>query len=139
MGISKKGSKLYSILNFKCPKCHEGDLYETPTFSFKQPFDMPDHCSYCGQSYMPEPGFYYGAMFVSYIFTGWFCILFVMFFHWVLDWSIAASFALLIAVCAIFFVYIFRLARAIWINITVKYDPGLSRLAQKRKETQAQE
>lgn len=137
MATFKKGSKLHSILNFTCPKCHEGDLYETPTFSFRKPFDMPDRCPYCGQSYMPEPGFYYGAMFVSYIFTGWFCIFFVMFFHWVLDWSIAASFALLIAVCALFFVYIFRLARAIWINITVKYDPALNRLAQEKKETQA--
>lgn len=137
MAVFRKGSKLYSIFSFKCPKCHEGDLYETPTFSFKKPFDMPDHCPNCGQSYMPEPGFYYGAMFVSYIFTGWFCILFVMFFHWVLDWSIAASFALLIAVCAIFFVYIFRLARAIWINITVKYDPEINQLARQRKEVQA--
>ncbi len=119
----KKGNKLYSILNFKCPRCHEGDLFETPTFSFRRPFDMPPKCTNCGQDYMPEPGFYYGAMFIGYIFTGWFCILFVIFFHWVLGWSTLASFALLIAVCLLFFVYFFRLARSIWINITVKFDP----------------
>ena len=73
---------------------------------------------------MPEPGFYFGAMFISYIFTGWFCILFAMFFHWVLDWSLLASFGLLIAVCLLFFVYFFRLARSIWINIVIKYDPS---------------
>jgi uncharacterized protein (DUF983 family) len=84
---------------------------------------MPDRCAHCGQPYMPEPGFYYGAMFVSYIFTGWFCIFFVMFFHWVLGWSLNASFFLLIAVCSLFFVYFFRLSRAVWINITYKYDP----------------
>jgi len=138
MGLFKKGSKAYSIFNFKCPKCHEGDLYETPTFSFRRPFDMPDQCPYCGQNYNPEPGFYYGAMFVSYIFTAWFCMLFVMFFHWVLDWSIAASFGLLIAVCALFFVYIFRLARAIWLNITFRYDPTQAEMARARKLEQGQ-
>jgi hypothetical protein len=78
---------------------------------------------------MPEPGFYYGAMFISYIFTGWFCILFVLFVHWVLDWSTAASFAALIAIMAIFFVYIFRLARSIWLNINYKYDPNKAKQA----------
>ncbi len=123
MGLFSKGSKIYSIFNLKCPRCHKGDLFETPTFSFQRPFEMPDRCPHCGQRFMPEPGFYYGAMFISYIFMAWFCLGFVAFFHWVLDWSTAASFALLIGVCAVFFVFIFRLARSIWINLNVKYDP----------------
>ena len=122
MGILKKGQKMYSIFNLKCPKCHEGDLFETTTFSFQRPFDMYDRCPNCQENYMPEPGFYYGGMFISYIFTAFFSIAFVAFFHWVLGWSMGVSFALLIAFCAIFFVYIFRLARSIWININVKYD-----------------
>lgn len=124
MAIFGKGSKAYSMFNLKCPKCHEGDLFPTGSFSLDKPFDMYDECPHCGQDYMPEPGFYYGAMFISYIFTGWFCILFVLFVHWVLDWSTAASFAALIAIMAIFFVYIFRLARSIWLNINYRYDPS---------------
>lgn len=85
---------------------------------------MPDKCPHCAQPYMPEPGFYYGAMFVSYIFMGWFCLLFLMFFHWVLDWSLTASFGLLVAVCLFLYVLIFRLARSVWINLMVKYDPA---------------
>ena len=122
MGLLKRGTKLYGIFKFKCPRCQQGDLFETPTFSFKKPFEMPDQCPNCGQSYLPEPGYWYGAMFISYIFTGFFCLGFVMFFHWVLGWSTAASFALLIAVCIIFFVYIFRLARSIYFNIDKKFD-----------------
>jgi len=124
MRILKKGNKAYSSLHLKCPRCHEGELFETKSFSFKKPFDMPARCSHCGQNFWPEPGFYYGAMFISYIFTGWFCLFFVMFFHWVLDWGLAASFGLLLAVCAFFFVYFFRLARAIWLNVNFKYDPN---------------
>jgi uncharacterized protein (DUF983 family) len=127
MGIFRKGTKPYSMFNLKCPKCHEGDLFPTGSFSLNKPFDMYDNCQHCGQDFMPEPGFYYGAMFISYIFTGWFCILFVLFVHWVLDWSTALSFAALIAIMAIFFVHIFRLARSIWLNINYKYDPSKAR------------
>lgn len=122
MGLLKKGGKAFSIFYLKCPRCHEGNLFETATFSFQKPFDMYDRCPNCQQNYMPEPGFYFGAMFISYIFTAFFSIGFVAFFHWVLDWGMAASFGLLITVCAIFFVYIFRLARSTWININVNYD-----------------
>ncbi|GAB2966556.1 hypothetical protein GCM10027048_41370 [Hymenobacter coalescens] len=31
--------------------------------------DMPEHCPVCGQSYEPEPGFYYGAMYISFGFA----------------------------------------------------------------------
>lgn len=124
MSIFDKGSKAYSIFMLKCPKCHESDMFYTPTFSFKRSFDMKDRCDHCGLNYHPEPGFYYGAMFISYIFTGWFSIGFVAILHWVFDWSIAASFGMLIAVMVFFFVYTFRLARSIWININVKYDPS---------------
>ncbi len=120
-------SKLYATFALKCPRCHEGDLFPTPTFSFREPFDMNERCSVCNQDFVIEPGFYYGAMFISYIFTGWFSIGFVLFFHWVLDWSTLWSFALLLAVLAIFFVYIFRLARSVWIHLNVRYKPNAVR------------
>ncbi|RME97436.1 MAG: DUF983 domain-containing protein [Bacteroidetes bacterium] len=119
----KKGQKAYAIFNLKCPRCHEADLFETGSLSFSRPFDMKERCDFCGEDFFPEPGFYYGAMFVSYIFTGFFCIFFVLFFHWVLDWSTEASFALLIAVLGLSFVYIFRLARSLYLGMHVKYDP----------------
>lgn len=123
MGTNKKMSKIGSILGFKCPRCRKGDLFSTPTFSFKQPFFMPERCPHCSQSYLPEPGFYYGAMFISYILSGWFSIFFVLFLHWVLDWSMLASFSLLIAIGTLLFVYVFRLSRSIWINLMVRYNP----------------
>ena len=127
MSLFGKGKKLYSVFNFKCPQCHETDMYKTGTFSFQKPFEMKAHCEHCQLNYMPEPGFYYGAMFISYIIMGWFCVGFAAFFRWGMGWSLESSFLLLIAVCALFFVYIFRLARSIWININVKYDPRYRR------------
>ncbi len=127
MGLFKKGTKAYGIFNMKCPRCNEGDLFDTPTFSFKKPFDMPKCCPVCTQKYEPEPGFYFGAMFISYIIYGWFCIGFIALLHWVLDWSIAASFAALITLSVFLFVWLFRFSRAIWLNLMVKYDPSQAR------------
>ncbi len=124
MALFGKGSKLYSIFNLKCPRCHEADMFETGSFSFNKPFDMKDRCDHCNENFMPEPGYYYGAMFISYIFTGFFCIGFMAIVHWGLGLSTNASFGILIFILAIFFVYIFRLARAIWINLHVNYDPN---------------
>jgi len=118
----KKGTKAYGILNIKCPRCQEGDLFPTGSFEFKKPFDMHDRCPSCNQDFMPEPGFYYGAMFISYVFTGFFSLFFVGILHWGLGWSTEASFALLILVMAIFFVWTFRMARSMWISFNISYQ-----------------
>lgn len=118
----KKGTKAHSIFLIKCPQCQEENLFHEKTFSFREPFKMRENCPNCQLDFEPEPGFYYGAMFISYIFMGWFCIGFVALLHWVMDFSLETSFLALIAVVAIFFVYIFRLARSIWLSLNVKYD-----------------
>ena len=87
-----------------------------------KPFEMKERCDKCNTDFFPEPGYYYGAMFLSYIFTGFFSIGFVLFFHWVLDWSTEASFGLLIAVLGLGFIYVFRVARAMYLNFHVHYD-----------------
>ncbi len=84
---------------------------------------MYEHCPVCGQDYEPEPGFYYGAMFISYIITGWFCLGVVAFFRWILGWSLLNSFLMLFLIGGVLFVYFYRLSRAIWLSMNVKYDP----------------
>lgn len=85
---------------------------------------MPAKCSCCNQSYMPEPGFYYGAMFISYIFYGWFSVLLCLGLVFGLGWSVNSAFVLLVFISIIFFVWVFRMARSIWIHIALKYKPN---------------
>ena len=118
-----KRSKISAVWHHKCPRCRVGDLFETSSFSFSKPFEMYPGCNKCGQTYYPEPGFYYGAMFMSYIITSFFSLGVVGFAMLVLDWSVEAAFGLLIGILAICYVWFFRTARSAWINITVKYDP----------------
>ena len=119
-------SKLYSIFALKCPTCHHGDLFPTETFSFREPFAQYTHCPACGQTYFPEPGFYYGAMFISYIGSGFFCLGVVMSLHWVLGWSMLASFITLIALVAILFVWWFRVSRSAFLNLVYGYKPEVA-------------
>ena len=118
----KLGSKPYSIFKLKCPRCHTGEMFYTGSWSFKKSFDMHERCSHCNLNYFPEPGYYYGAMFISYVFMGFFCLFFVALFHWILGFSQTVAFSALIAFIVINFVYIFRISRAMYINVNVAFD-----------------
>ncbi len=61
-------SNTAALLALRCPRCHDGKIFTSSAFSFKFA-DMPAACPVCGQPTEPEPGFYYGAMFVSYAFS----------------------------------------------------------------------
>lgn len=120
-----KGSKLYSIAKLKCPRCHEGDLFvNNSLLSWRKMSQMQDHCPVCQQIYEPEPGYYYGAMFVSYgLTTGptlaivW---LMMLFSEEVTVWMFVGA---LVLALLLFLPAIFKLSRAIWINIFIGYDP----------------
>lgn len=112
-------SKLSRIFGMHCPSCGQSDLFNTGSFSFKQPFEMPQNCNQCHQSYFPEPGFYYGAMFISYIIFAFFSLGFLMVLHWVIGWSLELSFIILLLTSALLFVYLFRISRSIWLGLMV--------------------
>ena len=97
-------------------------MFETGSWALDRPFEMYKRCPTCDLNYFPEPGYYYGSMFISYIWTGWFCLLFIAFFHWFLGWSQTVAFSLLTLFLVVNFVYVFRVSRLIWINFHVKYD-----------------
>lgn len=63
----EKGSKLYAVLKFKCPHCHEGEFFvDRNPYNLMRAGDIHEHCSVCHRRYQPEPGFYFGAMYVAY-------------------------------------------------------------------------
>ncbi len=83
---------------------------------------MPKRCPHCNQKYFPEPGFYYGAMFISYIITGWFCLAVMGILLLGFKMNVFGAFALLIFICGILFVWFFRISRTLWITIRVKFN-----------------
>lgn len=58
-----------ALLNGKCPRCREGDMFTYPVTKLSKFNKMNEHCPRCGRRLEPEPGFYQGAMYIGYAFT----------------------------------------------------------------------
>ena len=90
---------------------------------------MPEACPVCQQPYEPEPGFYYGAMYVSYALN-----VAILVAVWVATAVLTPDlntwwFVLIAGLAGIGLTPVtFRIARLTWINFFVKY----------RKETVAE-
>jgi uncharacterized protein (DUF983 family) len=123
MNLLKKGTKLYSIINFKCPRCQEGDL-----FLVKNPYKlrtldkMPNYCSVCGEDLQREVGFYYGSMMISHGTTTILAVLDHLVIYQFYGWETLPNVLSIVIVMFGFFPIIFRSSRVIWLNIFVKYD-----------------
>jgi uncharacterized protein (DUF983 family) len=59
-------STIKAIRGEKCPRCHQGDLFVTSSYKITGFYKMHKVCPSCQQTFEPEPGFYFGAMFVAY-------------------------------------------------------------------------
>jgi len=67
--MSKLNSSALAILAQRCPRCHQGPLFTHSALNLTKFADMPAACPVCGQAYEPEPGFYWGAMYISFAFS----------------------------------------------------------------------
>jgi uncharacterized protein (DUF983 family) len=65
----KENSGLEALVRAKCPKCRKGRMFPDPVYRLNGFGKMNRRCPVCGLSFEIEPGFYYGAMFVSYAFS----------------------------------------------------------------------
>lgn len=113
-----------SMIKYKCPRCREGDLFTKP-FDIAKPLDMPKRCKVCEQKTDPEPGFYFGAMFLSYLLTAFPLLGLGLVGAFAFGWSINAIIALLLFVGALVFIKVLRFSRSLWIHLMIKYDPNI--------------
>lgn len=120
--MSKKNSLLYGIAAAKCPRCREGEMFPGKLYSTKFA-DMHDTCPCCGQWYEPEPGFYYGAMYVSFALNvGIFLISLVILYQLVEEITMAMMVGVVAAVVVGLLPIIYRLSRVLWIYMFVRYE-----------------
>jgi len=61
-------SEWKSAVDGKCPRCRKGNMFNAPLFSFKSK-KMVEHCPHCDLKFEKEPGYFYVAMYVSYVFV----------------------------------------------------------------------
>lgn len=81
---------------------------------------MPEECPRCKQDFIIEPGFWFGAMFVSYFLSA-FAMLIPIGIGILVLGSVGWPFVLTtIFVMLLFYVYIFKLSRSIYFHLVVK-------------------
>ena len=124
--IIKKGNKLYSIIYNYCPRCQsdkfwpKGNPYKN--ILVKNGGDIGS-CENCNLKYEIEPGFWYGAMYVSYgltVFIGILTWLIIYVFNKEIDIFIQISIISFLIIVLSPVVYFF--SRLIWINLFISYN-----------------
>lgn len=122
-------AKLNSIFNHKCPQCLEGDIFQTKSsYNLKSIAKMNHSCPKCGLDFEREPGYYYGAMYVSYALTvavG--VILFLADMVLFTEFSTSRYLVSLTLLLLLLSPLTFRTARVIWLNLFVKYKPDVKK------------
>jgi len=124
----KERNKLTATITNRCPSCHKGHLFEQSNPYASGFMKMNTQCKECGCDFKREPGFYFGAAYVSYGLTValWIsCIVvlytfdaiglitYAMFDKPVL--TLVVGFTALIALLPV----LYRLSRSIWIHMFV--------------------
>lgn len=117
------------MLQGKCPRCREGQIFSYPVASRPFGFNkMNERCPHCEVRLEPEPGFYQGAMYVSYAITVM-CMVAVSLVLWTLgDFSEWVYVGVVIGVMFLLIPFNYRVSRIIYLYAFggVKYDPRLS-------------
>ena len=113
-----------AILACKCPKCKQGNLFTDPNpYHIKNIDKMVDACPNCRFSLSSETGFYWFAMYVSYILSIAICVFNYIWFGLFFGWSNILPYILVNAIILlIVWPFVFRWARMISISITLKYN-----------------
>jgi uncharacterized protein (DUF983 family) len=57
-----------AVLQSKCPRCRRGKIFSGSLYGFNLQ-RTNETCSHCHMRFEIEPGFFYGAMYVSYAFV----------------------------------------------------------------------
>lgn len=118
----KKGSKVYSIIKYKCPHCHEGDFFEGAPIKAQ----VKNKCEVCGKKFSKEPGFYQGSYYVVYmlgtaVFVAIWVIINIFFRSLGFDATLIAVVIGIIAASP----FMFPLSKIIWANFFFHYnDPN---------------
>jgi uncharacterized protein (DUF983 family) len=118
-------STIAALLALRCPRCHRGPLFKHSAASWHFA-EMYDACVVCEQTYEPEPGFYYGAMYLN---TGFAIMIFgivgVVLYNFFGDPDTWVYILTVFVLALVTTPLVFRYSRALMLYLFggVRYDP----------------
>lgn len=119
------------MLTMQCPACRSKSIYKTTNpFNLKNVGAMHEYCPACGSSNRVEPGFYFGAAYVSYILMVGLLMILVGIYYLVFGEIFEHFWRLMFSAIALSVVstpVIFRYSRVIFLYICVPFkgSPGV--------------
>lgn len=127
--LMDKGNKIYSIIYNCCPR-YQSHKFWPKNNPYKNILVKNGgnigSCKNCNLKYEIEPGFWYGAMYVSYGLTVFFAILtWLIIYIFNKEMDIFIQISIISFLIMILFPVVYFLSRLIWINLFVSYDKNL--------------
>ena len=126
ISVFSKGKKLHSIIYNLCPRCHSGKFWskDNPYLNvFTKSNNNLEKCDKCNLQYEIEPGFWYGAMYVSYALgVGTMLLSWMLIELLVLDLKIHELVLAIVFFIVLFSPFFYFYSRLIWINFFVNYE-----------------
>ncbi len=123
-----KGSKLYSILLLRCPRCHQGAFLRSHPYDLSNMNRVRETCPNCQLKYRIEPSFYYGSMYVSYAVGVAVAIaVYVLILLSGVQLGAGGIFGVIVAALVLLMPWIGAVSKSIWANFFFKFDPEVAR------------
>ena len=125
-------SRIEAMIEMRCPQCRQGKMFKYGNWRLDKFDDMHKNCPVCNLHYEVEPGFWYGAMFVSYGFSILILLLLGLTIYWGFGDPSVWGYILPIPVVSLLAVpFNFRMSRSVFLHLFgfVKYRPELGQIS----------
>ena len=112
---------LKAMLLGRCPRCKQGSIFRPGLLGLAGA--MKDACAVCGLRFLREPGYFLGAMYVSYG-LGVLTVLPVsVVLAIVFEWPLAAVLTLMVVQTLVSVPLFLRFSRLLWLHLDQRIDP----------------
>ncbi|MDA0194536.1 MAG: DUF983 domain-containing protein [Bacteroidetes bacterium] len=119
--------KLTAIIEGNCPRCRKAGMFVHPPVHWKDFTLMLERCAYCGLRFQVEPGFFIGAIYISYLIIVGIILATAIVLSNFFDPETWVYIAVEISVFIVFLPAIYRISRILFLYWFggVKYDKSL--------------
>ncbi|MEQ9424824.1 MAG: DUF983 domain-containing protein [Cyclobacteriaceae bacterium] len=105
-----------AIVDERCPRCRESKMFVTPPVHWRDFTKMKATCDTCGLRFQVEPGFFIGAMYISYaIIVGIIVVTAITLFNLFNNPDLWVYMAVVIGTTTILLPFIYRYSRVLFL------------------------
>lgn len=121
----QKISSSHAIFSGKCPRCRKGKMFKYSAFKITGFSKMHRQCPYCEVQFEREPGFFFGAMYISYAFSVAIFLAVGVVLSFIGHFSLNTYLISTLAVVTLLLPFLFRYSRILFLHIFggIVFDP----------------